>query len=218
MKKIVLTTLAVGCLAFSAFAQGSLVLSTGTLLNGVNVTTYDLAGPATSVDTATTWFTGTASYQLWYKASVPQAQLDAINAYNNVANGSISAMALLASDGFTLAVSGAGTGNDGTYAADGSGGTVNLPSPIPPLTAAYLALVLTDTTSPSDGMTGWRGVLAFANNTGGNYTTTPAGLPGNLTGWDALTVNLVMSPVPEPGTMALAGLGGLSLLLFRRRK
>jgi hypothetical protein len=25
-------------------------------------------------------------------------------------------------------------------------------------------------------------------------------------------------PVPEPGTMALAGLGGLSLLLFRRRK
>jgi hypothetical protein len=25
-------------------------------------------------------------------------------------------------------------------------------------------------------------------------------------------------PVPEPATMALAGLGGLSLLLFRRRK
>ncbi|MGO8741057.1 MAG: PEP-CTERM sorting domain-containing protein [Limisphaerales bacterium] len=25
-------------------------------------------------------------------------------------------------------------------------------------------------------------------------------------------------PVPEPSTMVLAGLGGLSLLLFRRRK
>ncbi|MGB8369228.1 MAG: PEP-CTERM sorting domain-containing protein [Verrucomicrobiia bacterium] len=27
-----------------------------------------------------------------------------------------------------------------------------------------------------------------------------------------------MVPVPEPSTMVLAGLGGLSLLLFRRRK
>jgi hypothetical protein len=29
---------------------------------------------------------------------------------------------------------------------------------------------------------------------------------------------LVLNPVPEPSAMALAGLGGLSLLLFRRRK
>jgi hypothetical protein len=28
----------------------------------------------------------------------------------------------------------------------------------------------------------------------------------------------VTEPVPEPTTLALAGLGGLSLLLFRRRK
>jgi hypothetical protein len=39
-----------------------------------------------------------------------------------------------------------------------------------------------------------------------------AGMPGGLTSGFQLMV------VPEPTTMALAGLGGLSLLLFRRRK
>jgi hypothetical protein len=29
--------------------------------------------------------------------------------------------------------------------------------------------------------------------------------------------NLVLAPVPEPGTIALAALGGVSLLLFRRK-
>ncbi|MDE3065967.1 MAG: PEP-CTERM sorting domain-containing protein [Verrucomicrobiota bacterium] len=41
--------------------------------------------------------------------------------------------------------------------------------------------------------------------------TTP---PGYLTGLSGFTV----SPVPEPTSLALAGLGGLSLLAFRRRK
>jgi hypothetical protein len=31
-------------------------------------------------------------------------------------------------------------------------------------------------------------------------------------------IQLSINPVPEPSTLALAGLGGLSLLLFRRRK
>jgi hypothetical protein len=42
--------------------------------------------------------------------------------------------------------------------------------------------------------------------------TTSAGMPGGLTSGFSLMA------VPEPTTMALAGLAGLSLLLFRRRK
>ncbi|HUC85517.1 MAG TPA: PEP-CTERM sorting domain-containing protein [Candidatus Acidoferrales bacterium] len=30
--------------------------------------------------------------------------------------------------------------------------------------------------------------------------------------------NLVLTTVPEPGTLALAALGGASLLMFRRKK
>jgi hypothetical protein len=41
----------------------------------------------------------------------------------------------------------------------------------------------------------------------------PPGLPANLTSMPA--INLV---VPEPGSFALAGLGGAVLLIFRRRK
>jgi len=45
-------------------------------------------------------------------------------------------------------------------------------------------------------------------------TTPPAATPPNMVGLQ--TFQLV--PVPEPGTLALAGLGAASLLLFRRKK
>jgi hypothetical protein len=51
----------------------------------------------------------------------------------------------------------------------------------------------------------------FQNTTGGG------GSPGSyLTGLPDL--NLAVTSVPEPGTLALAALGGASLLLFRRKK
>jgi len=64
------------------------------------------------------------------------------------------------------------------------------------------------------------GVLAFINptvNPAGSPPPTPAALSG-------FASDLVMSPlsgtpiIPEPGTLALAGLGLASLLIFRRRK
>jgi len=53
----------------------------------------------------------------------------------------------------------------------------------------------------------------FLNGTGGGGS--PPATPATLTGW---TGNLVLSPVPEPTTIALGGLGAAALLLFRRRK
>lgn len=54
----------------------------------------------------------------------------------------------------------------------------------------------------------------FQNATG-NPNSDPPGLPAALTGWDS---PVLLSPIPEPSTIALAGLGIASLLLFRRRK
>jgi hypothetical protein len=48
----------------------------------------------------------------------------------------------------------------------------------------------------------------------GDPTTVPAGTPAAMTAFGGVNLTIV----PEPTTMALAGLGAASLLLFRRRK
>jgi hypothetical protein len=52
----------------------------------------------------------------------------------------------------------------------------------------------------------------------GNGTTIPTPLLFNTSAPLLQGFTLGLVPVPEPSTLALAGLGGLSLLLFRRRK
>jgi hypothetical protein len=73
--------------------------------------------------------------------------------------------------------------------------------------------------------TGFFGVSALGNAYAGganslnavNLFGVTAGAPGGLTSGFTL-FSVAPSVVPEPGTMALAALGGASLLLFRRRK
>ena len=55
-----------------------------------------------------------------------------------------------------------------------------------------------------------KSVLFNVNQIGGQVNT-----PANLVG---LTSFSLMAPIPEPSSMALAGLGAASLLIFRRRK
>lgn len=65
------------------------------------------------------------------------------------------------------------------------------------------------------GLAGYSGQTPNFQNSTGNPGATPPGLPSDLTGWSS---PVLLSPIPEPSTIALAGLGIASLLLFRRRK
>jgi len=49
-----------------------------------------------------------------------------------------------------------------------------------------------------------------------SLASSSTGLPADLVGLTPMT--MVINPVPEPATIALAGLGAAALLLFRRRK
>jgi hypothetical protein len=62
---------------------------------------------------------------------------------------------------------------------------------------------------------GFAGKTAVFEQPTGNPTATPPGTPAFLTGWNT---PLIVTPIPEPATIALAGLGVASLLIFRRRK
>jgi hypothetical protein len=71
-------------------------------------------------------------------------------------------------------------------------------------------------TGGADGLTDGahgQGYFTFLNPTG-NQNSIPAGTPTTLTGMPGV----ILAPVPEPSTFALAGLGLASLVIFRRRK
>jgi hypothetical protein len=63
-----------------------------------------------------------------------------------------------------------------------------------------------------------KGITAAFQVDTGDPTTTPAGTAATITGAGLWNSTLNLTAVPEPTSMALAGLGAASLLIFRRRK
>jgi len=168
----------------------------------------------------TGWYTGTAGFEVWELNGTTAATINAINTAALTSNGA--AYALLGTDGFKLeATLVAQSVSSGTITL----GAVKMPDVSPAGSTVTIALAAWDSSDTSWktalGATGKAknaGVIAMTQPTSDYVNIAPPPTPSDMTWNGGMSQNLVMLPVPEPSTFALAGLGAAALLIFRRRK
>jgi hypothetical protein len=196
MKKY-LSMLAVVAVAASAFAQGTVNFSNNgsTLVKNPDGTSLPNAGGYVQLlwapaGTAAADYSATQSLTAWLAANPGWAAIDS----------SIKAI--------------------GPVAGRFLGGTVTVPTPVAgaPIQAAVASWSGTMQTFDAAFAAGANlGISTEFAVTTGNPNTTPAGVPAVITGAGQFG-GMTLVAVPEPSTLALAGLGAAALLIFRRRK
>jgi len=207
MKRLVLTGIATFAFALGTFAQGAFQLDNS---QGTYGFTVNAAGSAN-------WYSGTLGVEVWElnAASVPAG----INITPAPGSGATAYSAMVAA-GFKKEATLPGLT---ASAASISVSQVNMPDVSPAGSQVVVGLAAWNTAatswsamlSSSDANTR-AGVLAFLQPTV-NYNSLPPPTASPLN-MDSAGTDLVMMPVPEPSTFALAGLGAAALLIFRRRK
>jgi len=208
MKKILATAAAVIGLSLGAYGQGTVDIDNAESLYGI------------TIDSAANWYGGTYSLQILY-LNGNSFNLSTINSLAGVENGSASAYDILIDSGFQVA-----TTIIGVQSTTGAGfvqvGAVTIDGVSPAGGVITLALVAWNSTAGT-----WE--IATENKDKGGVVVMqidtevavgdPAPQPPNINAaWDAAGVNLIMTTIPEPTTLTLAGLGLASLLAIRRRK
>jgi hypothetical protein len=201
MKKYlsVLAVAAMAAYATSAFAQGTVVFNNGTGLvkqwtDPANSTLINV--PKGGGQVQLYWAAQGTAYTPW-TAALSSAAWQTANAGWKLENAI----------GFTTPAAGKFTGGTLTLNPLNAGGAIdyvvvgwtgNYASFDAALTASAMANVSSKFTSGT-----------------GNPTTSP---PGTATPIADSFGGLTLQPIPEPSTLALAGLGAAALLIFRRRK
>lgn len=208
MKKILFTSL-FAIAAIASFAQGTIAIG-----NGITATRFPIYGPQLadptvsvvgngnlSAPTGSTVFTGGllsgTRYVIEFWAG-PSSATD------------FSGLTLVTSTTFRTAANAAALPNGITTTISGS-----IPGVLAGSTAK-LAVRVWDTqgaTSFANALVKGQGALFTSGPLGGTAPDNSVFLPPN---WVGQSFSLVA--VPEPSSMALAGLGAASLLIFRRRK
>jgi len=202
MKKV-LSTLAVGLLAVSAMAQGTLVFNAGTS-NIRNQSGTAMGAGAGQVQfawaptgTAFTPWTPALTAAEWYAAN-PQWSVIGVPVGTGVP----------APGKFTGGTLTANTATAGAVIQGVVVGWTGIGTSV--LTGYEAALAL--------GAAGQFGASNPFSVDTGDPTTVPPGTAGSITTAGVGFTGLTLQAIPEPTSFALAGLGAAALLIFRRRK
>ena len=196
MKKIILSALAVASLSLSSYSQGVITFDASSSSGVVQIN--GATDNATDINAALLYFDGTS-----YVPFVTMLLSDTTPTSGN----------------FTAPSTQAAGGDVSTFGAgilfDNAGNTYQLPSlPAGSVVSfevqGWLGAFSTYAQAQAASGATWGTTAAF------NETLSSAASPINAS-LDAMP-NLNLITVPEPTTIALAGLGAASLLLFRRRK
>jgi len=230
MKKLVLTALALVAGAALSYAQGTVTMSVGTA-NEVQTNGTSLAGAGGTgwlyevLDMTQSAYTGLSSAQQAGAYSLLTHQNDfSLWTDSGVSGSGNSLHAGGITSGASVAATGWAAPSGGTYSTAGIdyytilGWNASL---------GTWATIQSELSAGTLGGNGWFGqsVVAYNYSGGGGSGLGAVGLfsgsaQTGLAGSGGLPAvgGLVLNPIPEPATLALAGLGGLSMLFLRRRK
>jgi hypothetical protein len=228
MKKIVLTTVCAAVMSGLAFAQGTVSWSTITptfMTAQTNSTAYSAFTGGGSTGGGAVGGTSVSAngfyYELLYNtAGTQQSSPTTLGALNTWLDANQTAVNNAGTAGRlqTLNANTAATvpwANGTTFSIMLVGWSVNM--------GTTWSQALAALNTGSYGANSFFGVstTGYINPNVGNPGATIWGSSANAAGIPINSPNTqlyLLNPVPEPGTMALAALGGASLLLFRRRK
>jgi hypothetical protein len=232
MKKTILIATLVGSVASSAFSQG-LISFVGGLSNATKISTNSVVGGA-----ATGRAAGAGSY---YYALFASASATSINGNSGAISGVNSGYVFNNMSGWELVGIGISTATAGAFnpstqgTTDANQGALNADSSLSVSGISATAQIVIVGWSSNIGTTlasleSWyanptvNGFLGQSAVSGaltlgdGALKLTPSAMSSSAPGVAGFTAGLVPGAVPEPATMALAALGGASLLMLRRKK
>jgi len=203
MKKY-LSILAVTALAASAFAQGT--------VNFANSAASLIKVGTSPTDPAATSLASPGFVQLyWAPAGTVYTPYAGDPAAWKTANAAFAA----AGDAKGILAAAAGRFNGGTITVPTTVAGAGIEAVVVGWQGNYASF---DAAVAANAAVGASARVTFA--TTGNPSTVPPGTAASLTaaGFAGLTVSPATSVIPEPSSLALAGLGAAALLIFRRRK
>jgi len=219
MKKLTITALAVSCAA-GVFAQGTVAFNNrvvGTINNRVYIYTN---GPSASAATAQQG-NGTADTPSGTTSWAGYAGLTGSGWFAAIlagVGGGLSESQLSFGPTPTTTTFRGGLNNGGFVATTATLNGVPPDAPVATLDIFVWDRASSGITDPATAYAAWKGGVTWAGGLSGVFSIQNVGgvvnSPPNITGMPSFSVYIV----PEPATMALAGLGAAALLIFRRRK